>query len=195
MRRPLRPLDLLLVSVAALATTACSPPPSKNAPSAPVAVEVVDAPAAASASGTPVAPQAPAKAVPELIRALAAAPQGLSVTSGEGARLSAFLYGPDDCADLGPDSEGPELPFDRYCVWPRDPNGGGRLEVLTGIVSDRIVSVALIGHSGALPGWDCTRAPTAQNTELCVATGTGADQKAEWNTAWNTFVTVFVNRS
>lgn len=192
MRRPLQPLGHILVSAAALATTACSPAPSKDAPSAPVAVEVVDAPA--DASNTPVAPQAPAKPVPELIRALAAAPQGLSVTSGEGARLSASLYGPDDCADLGPDSEGPELPFDRYCVWPRDPNGSGRLEVLTGIVDNRIVSVALIGHAGALPGWDCSRAPTARNTELCVTTGTAADQKTEWNTAWDNFVTVFVNR-
>lgn len=192
MRRPLQPLGLILVSAAALATTACSPAPSKDAPSAAMAVDVVDAPAAAS--DTVVAPQAPAKPVPELIRALAAAPQGLSVTTGEGARLSASIYDPDDCADLGPDSEGPELPFDRYCVWPRDPNGGGRLEVLTGIVSDRIVSVALIGHAGALPGWDCSRAPTAQNTELCVATGTTADQKTQWNTAWNSFVTVFVNR-
>lgn len=191
MRRPLPPLGLILVSVAALATTACSPAPSKDAPSAPVAVEVVDAPAAAS--DTVVASQAPTKPVPELIRALAAAPQGLSVTSGEGARLSASLYGPDDCADLGPDSEGPELPFDRYCVWPRDPNGGGRLEVLTGIVGDRIVSVALIGRAGALPGWDCSRASTARNTELCVATGTTADQKTQWNTAWNNFITVFIN--
>ena len=186
MCRPLQPLGLILVSAAALATTACSPAPSKDAPSAPIAVEVVDAPAAAS--DTLVAPQAPAKPVPELIRVLAAAPQGLSVTSGEGARLSASLYGPEDCADLGPDSEGPELPFDRYCVWPRNQNGGGRLEVLTGIVNDRIVSVALIGHAGALPGWDCSRASTAQNTELCVATGTPADQKAQWNTAWNNFV-------
>ncbi len=191
MRRPLQPLGLILVSAAALATTACSPAPSKDGPSAAMAVEVVDAPAAAS--DILVAQQAPAKPVPELIRALAAAPQGLSVTSGEGARLSASLYGPDDCADLGPDSEGSELPFDRYCVWPRDPNGGGRLEVLTGIVGDRIVSVALIGHAGALPGWDCNRAPTAQNTELCVATGTRADQKAEWNTAWNNFITVFID--
>ncbi len=192
MRRPLQPLGLILVSAAALANTACSPAPSKDAASPPFAIEVADA--TAEASGTPVAPQAPAKAVPELIQALAAAPQGLSVTSGEGARLSASLYGPDDCTDLGPDSEGPELPFDRYCVWPRDPNGGGRLEVLTGIVGDRIVSVALIGHAGALPGWDCTRASTARNTELCVATRASADQKAEWNTAWNSFITVFINR-
>ncbi|MGV9009469.1 hypothetical protein [Brevundimonas sp.] len=194
MRHFLHPLGLVVISVAALATTACSPAPSKDAPGAAMAVEVLDASTTApTGSDEAQAPQA--SPAPELIRALAAAPAGLSLSSPEGARLFQSVYGPDDCGWLGPDSEGPELPFNRYCVWPRDPDGGGRLEVLTGIVDNRIVSVALIGHSGALPGWDCSRAPTARNTELCVATGTTAAQKTEWNTAWNNFVTVFANRS
>lgn len=193
MRRPLYPLGLCLVSAAAVVITACSPAPAEDAPSAAVAVEVVDASSAAGPAAS-ITPEPPSKTVPELIRALAAAPDGLSMTTGEGARLSAALYGPDDCADLGPGSEGPDLPFERYCVWPRDPATDVSPEVLTGIVAERIVSVALIGHAGALPGWDCEIAQIARNTELCVADGTASDQKARWNAAWNNFVTAFIDQ-
>ena len=132
---------------------------------------------------------------PELIRLLAAAPEGLSLDSPEGQRLFETVFKPDDCGDLGPDSEGPELPFERYCVWPRDPATNVKPRVLAGIVDNRIVSVALIQQPGALPNWRCSPIPMTQGlVEGCVANDISDAQASEWDMAWYRFFVAFVDR-
>jgi hypothetical protein len=191
MSRPLRPAGLALLAAAALASAACSQAPSKDAPQAAAGAEMI--PASANAVAAQDAQAAPSQ--PELIRVLAAAPEGLSLDTPEGQRLFETVYKPDDCGDLGPDSEGPELPFDRYCVWPRDPATNVKPRVLAGIVDNRIVSVALIQQAGALPDWRCSPIPMTQGlVEGCVAKDISDAQASEWDVAWYRFFVAFVDR-
>lgn len=191
MSQPSHPSGLVLLAVAALTLTACSQAPSRDAPKVAAETEVIPKPA--SATATPALQTGPSQ--PELIRVLAEAPEGLSLDTPEGRQLFETVYDPDDCGDLGPDSEGPELPFDRYCVWPRDPETNVQPRILTGIVDDRIVSVALIQQPGALPNWRCAPIPmTQQLVEGCVAKGIPDSLASEWDMAWYRFFVVFVNR-
>lgn len=190
MSRPLRSTSLAMLALAAFASAACSQPPPKDAPKAGTEAAMLGSAAATAQQEAEAAPSQP-----ELIRLLAAAPEGLSLDSPEGQRLFETVFKPDDCGDLGPDSEGPELPFERYCVWPRDPATNAKPRVLAGIVDNRIVSVALIQQPGALPNWRCSPIPMTQGlVEGCVANDISDAQASEWDMAWYRFFVAFVDR-
>lgn len=189
------PTGLLAAASLAALAAACGPSASENSGSP--AAPAISASSSAQISETPVKMTEPAPQRPGLNDPhgqLAAAPNGLDLTSPEGRIFkSVFLSGDNSCSD---EDEGrlDGQPFTTICVWP-DTGGEedlGRLYL--GVNDGRIVSVMTREHGEPLAGWSCSPAQRLPRSQICSAASASAADKARWTEFWNTYINVWVLR-